>query len=77
MIVGYARVSSTGQDHSSQIERLRAAGAERVFEEKLSGLDKDRPELARVLEFVREGDVLIVTKLDHGKPFQCLIGSPM
>ncbi|MDW9638490.1 recombinase family protein [Sinorhizobium meliloti] len=65
MIIGYARVSSTGQDHTTQIERLRAAGAEKVFEEKLSGLDRERPELARALEFAREGDVLVVTKLDR------------
>ncbi|MGH0253292.1 recombinase family protein [Sinorhizobium meliloti] len=65
MIIGYARVSSTGQDHTTQIERLKAAGAEKVFEEKLSGLDRERPELARALEFAREGDVLVVTKLDR------------
>ncbi|RVG94504.1 recombinase family protein [Sinorhizobium meliloti] len=65
MIIGYARVSSTGQDHSSQVERLQAAGAEKVFHEKQSGLDRERPELARALEFAREGDVLIITKLDR------------
>ncbi|MDW9354623.1 helix-turn-helix domain-containing protein [Sinorhizobium meliloti] len=65
MIIGYARVSSTGQDHSSQTERLQAAGAEKVFQEKQSGLDRERPELARALEFAREGDVLIITKLDR------------
>jgi len=65
MIIGYARVSSVGQDHTTQIERLQAAGAEKVFQEKQSGLDRDRPELARALEFAREGDVLIITKLDR------------
>lgn len=65
MIIGYARVSSVGQDHATQIERLQAAGAEKVFQEKQSGLDRDRPELARALEFAREGDVLIITKLDR------------
>lgn len=64
-IVGYARVSTTQQDHSTQIERLQAAGAEKVFTEKRSGLDGDRPELARCLEYVREGDTLLVTKLDR------------
>jgi DNA invertase Pin-like site-specific DNA recombinase len=64
-IVGYARVSTTQQDHSSQIERLAAAGADKVFTEKRSGLDGDRPELARCLEYVREGDTLLVTKLDR------------
>jgi DNA invertase Pin-like site-specific DNA recombinase len=65
MIIGYARVSSTGQDHTTQIERLQAAGADKVFQEKLSGLDRDRPELAKALEFAREGDVLVITKLDR------------
>lgn len=64
-IVGYARVSTGQQDHSAQIDRLKAAGADRVFAEKRSGLDGDRPELARCLEYVREGDVLVVTKLDR------------
>ena len=65
MIVGYARVSSTGQDYETQVERLKAAGAEKLYSEKQSGLDKDRPQLAKALDYVREGDVLIVTKLDR------------
>jgi len=65
MIVGYARVSSIGQDHDTQIERLKAAGAEKVFSEKQSGLDKERKALADCLGFVRENDVLLVTKLDR------------
>jgi DNA invertase Pin-like site-specific DNA recombinase len=64
-IVAYARVSTGQQDHASQIERLRAAGAEKVFAEKGSGLDSERLELARCLEDVREGDTLLVTKLDR------------
>jgi DNA invertase Pin-like site-specific DNA recombinase len=54
MKVGYARVSSRGQSLEVQIEKLRAAGCEKVFEE-----------LAQALEYVREGDALIVTKLDR------------
>ncbi|QYM73183.1 recombinase family protein [Pseudochrobactrum sp. Wa41.01b-1] len=65
MIVAYARVSSLGQDHSGQIERLQVAGAEKIFSEKQSGLDKDREQLAEALNFVREGDTLIITKLDR------------
>lgn len=65
MIVGYARVSSTGQDHQTQIDRLTEVGCEKVYSEKLSGIDRDRPELQKALEFVREGDVLIITKLDR------------
>lgn len=65
MIIGYARVSSAGQDHATQVERLQQAGAEKVFSEKQSGLDKDRPKLEEALRFVREGDVVLVTKLDR------------
>lgn len=64
-IVGYARVSSAGQDYEAQVEKLTAAGAAKIFSEKQSGLDKDRPELARCLEWVREGDTLLITKLDR------------
>ena len=65
MLIGYARVSSTGQDHATQFERLKAHGCQKIYEEKQSGLDKDRPQLARALDKVREGDVLVVTKLDR------------
>jgi len=66
MIVGYARVSTTDQDYEIQVEQLRGAGAEKVFSEKLSGTKADnRPELQRMLEFVREGDVVLVTRLDR------------
>lgn len=54
-----------GQDHSTQIERLTQAGAEKLFSEKQSGLDRERPELDECLRFVREGDILLVTKLDR------------
>ena len=66
MLVGYARVSSTGQSLDIQIEALTAAGCEKVFAEKVSGRStKDREELARAMEFVREGDTLVVTRLDR------------
>lgn len=65
MIVGYARVSSMGQDHALQIEKLTGAGAEKIFSEKQSGLDRERAALDECLRFVREGDVLVVTKLDR------------
>ena len=65
MIVGYARVSSVGQDNGGQMERLKATGVEKVFSEKQSGLDRERKALDRCLGFVRDGDVLIVTKLDR------------
>jgi DNA invertase Pin-like site-specific DNA recombinase len=63
--VGYARVSTNQQDHGSQLDRLGEAGADKVFSEKRSGLDGQRPELLRCIEYVREGDVLVVTKLDR------------
>jgi DNA invertase Pin-like site-specific DNA recombinase len=61
--VGYARVSSTGQDLGVQLEKLQGCG--RVFKEKRSGVDAGRPELRRCLEYLREGDTLLVTKLDR------------
>jgi DNA invertase Pin-like site-specific DNA recombinase len=64
-IVGYARVSSVGQQHETQIERLNAAGATKIFAEKRSGLDDKRPELTKCLDYLREGDTLIITKLDR------------
>ena len=61
--VGYARVSSTGQDLSLQLEKL--SGCHKVFKEKRSGVDTGRPELKRCLEYLREGDTLLVTKIDR------------
>ena len=60
-IVGYARVSSTGQDLAEQLDRLEKAGCAKVFKEKRSGV----PELKRCLEYLREGDTLLVTKIDR------------
>src|SRR6187399_2700895 len=62
-IVGYARVSSTGQDLTVQLEKLQ--GCHKVFKEKRSGVDSGRPDLRRCLEYLREGDTLLVTKLDR------------
>jgi DNA invertase Pin-like site-specific DNA recombinase len=64
-IVGYARVSTGQQDYQTQLDRLKAAGATKVFSEKRSGLDGNRAQLAECLRYVREGDTLIVTKLDR------------
>jgi len=63
--VAYARVSTGQQDYQSQVDRLLSAGATKVFSEKRSGLDGGRPELAECMRYVREGDTLIVTKLDR------------
>src|ERR1041385_7389546 len=64
-VVGYARVSSTGQDLRVQIEKMEKAGCNKVFKEKRSGVDAGRPELKRCLEYLREGDTLLVTKIDR------------
>ena len=66
-VVGYARVSSTGQDLTTQLEKLRGAGCkpENIFKEKRSGTDRGRPELQRCLGYVRKGDTLLVSKLDR------------
>lgn len=61
--VGYARVSTTGQNLDVQLEAL--SGCEKIFREKISGAKDDRPELQALLEFVREGDTVQVTKLDR------------
>src|SRR5687767_1754719 len=64
-VVGYARVSSHGQDLAVQLEKLEGAGCEKIFKEKRSGVDAGRPELKRCLEYLREGDTLLVTKIDR------------
>lgn len=65
MIVGYARVSTQEQSLDVQLEQLQQAGAGKVFQEKASGVDSRRPELTAMLDFVREGDTVVVTKLDR------------
>jgi len=67
MHIGYARVSTVDQDAGldAQIRDLKAAGCTRIFQEKVSGKDTKRPKLADALDFVREGDTLVVTKVDR------------
>ena len=62
-IVGYARVSSVGQSLDVQLEKLK--GCDKVFKEKRSGVDTGRPVLKQCLEFLRDGDTLLVTKIDR------------
>ena len=65
MLVGYARVSTQEQDLALQLDALRNAGCERIFEEKASGAQRERPELQAALGYMRPGDTLVVWKLDR------------
>ena len=65
MITGYARVSTDEQSLDSQTDALFAAGAEKVFAVRISGSRRARPELDRMLEQIRDGDAVAVTKYDR------------
>src|SRR6476660_9305902 len=65
MLIGYARVSTNDQETATQVAALKAAGCERTYREKASGGRWDRPELHRLLDQLRKGDVLVVWKLDR------------
>jgi DNA invertase Pin-like site-specific DNA recombinase len=64
-LVGYARVSSTGQKLDVQVEKLKEAGCEKIFKEKITGVDQKRPALKECLNYLREHDTLVITKLDR------------
>ena len=64
-LVGYARVSSVGQNLDVQLQKLKAAGCKEIFQEKISGLDQNRPALKECLKYLRKGDTLVITKLDR------------
>ncbi|WP_424942110.1 recombinase family protein [Aliiroseovarius crassostreae] len=65
MFIGYARVSTNEQSLDSQLDSLNAAGAERIFSDQTTGSVRSRPELDRMLDQVRAGDVVVVTKYDR------------
>lgn len=65
MLIGYARTSTDRQVHDLQIDALKAAGAERIFVETISGAARDRPVLAQALSFLRRGDTLLIWRLDR------------
>ena len=72
--VGYARVSTLDQDPALQLDALASAGCTKVFEDRASGARADRAGLQSALEYVRDGDVLIVWKLDRlGRTLRHLI----
>jgi DNA invertase Pin-like site-specific DNA recombinase len=64
-ILAYARCSTEGQDLSGQLQALKAAGATKVYSEKISGAKTDRRELAKAIAALGSGDVLLVTRLDR------------
>jgi DNA invertase Pin-like site-specific DNA recombinase len=64
-LIGYARVSTNGQDYNGQIADLEAAGCRRIYREKVSGAKSDRVELGKLLKVLTPGDVVIVARLDR------------
>jgi DNA invertase Pin-like site-specific DNA recombinase len=65
MLVGYARVSTSDQSSDLQVDALQKSGCDRIFMETASGAKRERPELKAALDYMREGDVLVVWKLDR------------
>ena len=65
MLVGYARVSTQDQDPALQLDALKAAGCKKLFTEKASGAQRERPQLQAALDYMREGDTLVIWKLDR------------
>ena len=65
MKIGYARVSTLEQNLDRQLDQLKAEGCERIYCDKMSGTVKDRPELTRMLDMLREGDTVVVAELSR------------
>ena len=74
MLIGYARVSTTDQKADLQRDALTAAGCERIYVDTISGAKTERPEMDRMLEALRDGDTVVVWRLDRlGRSLQHLI----
>ena len=74
MLIGYARVSTIDQNTDLQTDALRAAGCKKIFIDKISGVKSERPELNKLKEQLREGDTLVVWRLDRlGRSLRDLI----
>lgn len=65
MKIGYARVSTHDQDLSLQLDALEKVGCEKIYKEKITGATKQRPQLQKMLEQIRTGDIVVVWKLDR------------
>ena len=65
MKIGYARVSTVDQNLDLQMQALKKAGCKKIFREKISGASRERPELQRMIDQVRQGDTIVVWKLDR------------
>jgi DNA invertase Pin-like site-specific DNA recombinase len=63
--IGYARVSTTSQNLDSQIDALYESGCKKVFSEQESGVKKERPAWERLMDYLREGDILVITELSR------------
>ncbi len=65
MLIGYARVSTLDQNPELQVDALNEAGCKKIFTEKISGADKKRKQLQEALNYIREGDTLVIWKLSR------------
>ena len=65
MNIGYARVSTQDQELSLQLDALNDAGCKKIYQEKITGSTKERPQLIEMIEQLREGDVVVIWKLDR------------
>jgi len=75
MRIGYARVSTSTQNKELQLDALEDAGCQQIFTEEVSGADSERPELDRCMDTLREGDTLVVWRLDRfGRSMPDLVG---
>ena len=65
MLIGYARVSTTGQNLESQIEHLQSDGCDTIVQEKITGFDRRSPQLEKMLSSLQSSDTLLVNRLDR------------
>ena len=74
MLIGYARVSTIDQNTNLQTDALKAAGCQKIYIDKMSGTKSERPELTKLKDQLREGDTLVVWRLDRlGRSLKDLI----